>query len=80
MSPQERLKFRRHYQTELRYTLGKKERKEREESAAADLQQASIHAGAGLTTGEEAALIFRCQGAYKQRQQRQEEDGGNFEK
>jgi hypothetical protein len=26
------------------------------------------------------ALIFRCQGAHKQRQQRQEKDGGNFEK
>jgi hypothetical protein len=26
------------------------------------------------------ALIFRCQGAHKQRQQRQEKDGGNFKK
>ena len=57
-----------------------RERKERKESAAADLQQASVNAGAGLPTGQEVALIFRCQGTYKQRQQRQEEDGGNFEK
>jgi hypothetical protein len=57
----------------------RKERKERKESAAADLQQASVNAGAGLPTGQEMALIFRCQGTYKQRQQRQEKDGGNFQ-
>jgi len=61
--------------------LGRKKgkgKKERKESAAADLQQAGVSAGAGLPTGQEMALIFRCQGTYKQRQQRQEKDGGNF--
>jgi hypothetical protein len=56
----------------------KKERKERKESAAADLQQTGIYAGAGLPAAQELALIFRCQGAYKQRQQGQDEDCGNL--
>jgi hypothetical protein len=83
MQSQEWSKFRRYRQTGLRCTSGKKgkerkERKERKESAAADLQEASVNAGAGLPTGQEVALIFRCQGAYKQRQQGEQEDSGDF--
>jgi hypothetical protein len=57
---------------------GRKGKERKEGSAAADLQKAGVHAGAGLPTGEEMALIFRCQRAYKQRQQGQEEDCGNL--